>query len=153
MRAVAHLVPGRSGSAEARSRLRRSRGVVTACGWPHNGRVAGVSPHLPGRVASPDRNDEQASDPVLDRRYHLVLLDDDDHSYGYVIELLGRVFGYGVEKSYTLACIVDAEGRVIVETGSHDEVDRHQRAIHAFGPDPRIPHCKGSMSAVVEPAR
>jgi ATP-dependent Clp protease adaptor protein ClpS len=24
--------------------------------------------------------------------------------------------------------------------------------IHAYGPDPNIPHCKGSMSAEIEPA-
>lgn len=90
---------------------------------------------------------------MLDSRYHLVLLDDDDHSYGYVIEMLGKVFGYEPQKSYALACIVDSEGRVIVETASHEEVERHQRSIHGFGPDPRIERCKGAMSAVIEPAR
>ena len=37
-------------------------------------------------------------------------------------------------------------GRRLVELGwSRDQV-------LAYGPNPRIPHCKGSMSAVVEPA-
>ena len=89
----------------------------------------------------------------LEPPYHLVLLDDNDHSYEYVIEMLGHVLGYGVEKAYVLACVVDREGRAIVETGSHPQVTAHQRLIHSYGADPRIPRCRGSMSAVVEPAR
>ncbi len=85
-------------------------------------------------------------------RFHLILLDDNDHTYAYVIELLGRVLGYNTEKAYALACIVDSEGRVIVETAGHEQVTGHQRQIHAYGPDPRIKRCKGSMSAVVEQA-
>lgn len=85
-------------------------------------------------------------------RYHLVLLDDNDHSYEYVIELLGHVFGYGVEKSYAIACVVDSEGRAVVETADEDTVLRHQRQIHTYGADPRIPRCSGSMSAIIEAA-
>jgi ATP-dependent Clp protease adaptor protein ClpS len=87
----------------------------------------------------------------LEPRYHLVLLDDDEHTYAYVIEMLGRVLGYDPEKAYALACIVDSEGRVTIETASHEQVTGHQRQIHAYGKDHRIPRCKGSMSAVVEP--
>ncbi len=91
--------------------------------------------------------------PNLEPRYHLVLLDDNDHTYEYVIELLGHVLGYGPEKSFVLARVVDTQGRAIVETASHEQVTRHQRQIHAFGADPRIPRSAGSMSAIVEPAR
>lgn len=106
------------------------------------------------RPASPTpvRIEEPSAPAQLAPRYHLVLLDDNDHSYPYVIEMLGRVFGYEREKSYALACIVDSEGRVTVETASHEQVTRHQAQIHAYGADPRIPHCKGSMSAIVEEA-
>ncbi len=85
-------------------------------------------------------------------RYHLILLDDNDHSYEYVIEMLGAIFGYAVEKAYAIACAVDGTGRAIVETASHERVCEHQRAIHQFGPDPRIPRCRGSMSAIIEAA-
>ena len=90
--------------------------------------------------------------PLHAPRYHLVLLDDNDHTYAYVIELLGHVFGYGREKAFALACVVDSEGRAIVETADEDTVLRHQGQIHAYGADPRIPHCRGSMSAVIESA-
>ena len=85
-------------------------------------------------------------------RYHLVLLDDDDHSYEYVIDLLGHVFGYGREKGFAIACVVDSQGRAVVETADETTVRHHQDQIHAFGADPRIPRCRGSMSAIIEPA-
>ncbi len=89
----------------------------------------------------------------LEPVYHLLLLDDSEHSYEYVIEMLGAIFGYAPEKAYALACMVDHTGRVVVETGDRDRVTRHQHQIHAYGADPRIPGSRGSMSAVIEPAR
>jgi ATP-dependent Clp protease adaptor protein ClpS len=89
----------------------------------------------------------------LEPRYYLVLLDDNDHTYEYVIEMLGSVLGYGPEKSFVLARVVDTQGRAIIETAGYERVTGHQRQIHAYGADPRISRSKGSMSAIVEPAR
>jgi ATP-dependent Clp protease adaptor protein ClpS len=86
------------------------------------------------------------------RLWRLVLIDDDDHSYEYVIEMLGAVFGYGREKSFALARIVDTQGRVTLMTGEKAACEAKQGQVHAYGADPRIPHCKGSMSAIVEEA-
>jgi len=47
---------------------------------------------------------------------------------------------------------VDTSGRVIVWTGSLEQAEVKRDRIHGYGADPRIPHCKGSMSAIVEPA-
>ena len=41
---------------------------------------------------------------------------------------------------------------MVVETAGHEQVTAHQQRIHAYGADPRIPRCKGSMSAIVEEA-
>jgi ATP-dependent Clp protease adaptor protein ClpS len=100
----------------------------------------------------PATRPDTGSTTDLEPRYHLILLDDNDHTYEYVIELLGRVLGYGKEKSFALACVVDSQGQAIIETASHAQVTQHQQQIHSFGADPRIPHCAGSMSAIVEPA-
>lgn len=104
-------------------------------------------------TVTPTVTPRSGGSPALAPRYHLILLDDNDHSYQYVVELLGHVLGYGVEKAFALACVVDNEGRAIIETASHDQVSRHQRQIHAYGADPRIPRSAGSMSAIIEPAR
>lgn len=84
--------------------------------------------------------------------YHLVLLDDDHHTYTYVVEMLGAIFRYSKEKSFTLAALVDHEGRVIVETADHGRVTRHQQQIHSYGADPRLETSRGSMSSVIEEA-
>lgn len=94
-----------------------------------------------------EETDEQIEPP-----YHVILLDDDHHTYQYVITMLGAIFGYSVEKSYAIACVVDSAGQAVVFTGSRDEATRKQEQIHGFGADPLMATCKGSMSAVVEPA-
>ncbi|RJQ13009.1 MAG: ATP-dependent Clp protease adaptor ClpS [Dehalococcoidia bacterium] len=83
--------------------------------------------------------------------WRLVLLDDNDHSYDYVIEMLGAIFGYGVEKAFALARIVDTQGRVTLMTAERDACEAKQSQIHAYGADPRIASSKGSMSAIIEP--
>ena len=84
--------------------------------------------------------------------YHVVLLNDEDHTYDYVIEMLGKLFGYGVEKAFQMAREVDTTGRVIVWTGSLEQAEVKRDRIHGYGADWRIPRCKGSMSAIVEAA-
>ena len=99
-----------------------------------------------------ERRARAGETPALDPRWHVVLLDDNDHTYDYVVYMLGSIFGYGREKAYALARIVDSEGRVIVATTSHERALTYQARIHAFGADPLITRSKGSMSAVIEAA-
>ena len=84
--------------------------------------------------------------------YNVVLLDDDDHSYEYVILMLKRVFGHSINKAYEMALEVDTAGRVVVLTTHLEEAELKRDQIRGFGPDPLIPRCEGSMSATVEPA-
>jgi ATP-dependent Clp protease adaptor protein ClpS len=85
-------------------------------------------------------------------QYHVILLDDEDHTYDYVIEMLTALFGHSVTDAFQMACTVDTEGRVIVETTYKERAEVKRDQIHSYGPDWRIPHCKGSMSAIIEPA-
>jgi ATP-dependent Clp protease adaptor protein ClpS len=82
----------------------------------------------------------------------VVLLNDDDHSYAYVIEMLRVVFGYEPERGYQLAREVDSQGRVIVLTTHKERAELKRDQIHAYGKDTRISHCRGSMSALIEAA-
>jgi ATP-dependent Clp protease adaptor protein ClpS len=84
--------------------------------------------------------------------FHVVLLDDNDHTYDYVIEMLQRLFCCSTEAAYRHAVEVDTTGRTIVITCElpHAEFARDQ--IHGYGPDWRMTRSKGSMRAVLEPA-
>ncbi len=84
--------------------------------------------------------------------YNVVLLDDDDHSFEYVIYMLKALFGHPPEKGYRMAVEVDTRGRVVVATTHLEWAELKRDQIQSFGPDPLIPRCKGSMSATVEPA-
>lgn len=84
--------------------------------------------------------------------YNVILLDDDEHTYDYVIEMLGDVFGHSIQKAYNMACEVDANGRVIVDTTHLDRAELKRDQIHDYGADWRMPNSRGGMGAVIEPA-
>ncbi len=83
--------------------------------------------------------------------YNVVLLNDDDHTYDYVIAMLQILFGHPREKGYAMAKEVDTTGRVIVLTTNKEHAELKQDQIHAFGPDPLLARSQGSMSAIIEP--
>jgi ATP-dependent Clp protease adaptor protein ClpS len=87
------------------------------------------------------------------RPYNVILLDDDDHTYEYVIEMLKSVFGHSDERSYQMAKEVDETGRVIVLTTHRERAELKRDQIMGYGADPRIEACRGSMRATIEPAR
>ena len=101
-------------------------------------------------VVSPDI--ETIGHEDLTPAYHVVLLDDDDHTYDYVIEMLQKLFVFSLEQAYQHAVEVDTQGRTILLTCALPEAEFARDQVHAFGPDRRMPQCKGSMSAVIEPA-
>jgi len=84
--------------------------------------------------------------------YNVVLLNDDDHTYAYVIQLLRTVFAYSEEKGYQLARRVDDCQRAVVFTTHKELAELKREQIQSFGTDHRISSCKGSMSAIIEPA-
>ncbi|MDH4071065.1 MAG: ATP-dependent Clp protease adaptor ClpS [Ignavibacteria bacterium] len=95
---------------------------------------------------------EEETGTLLIPQYHVVLLDDDDHSYDYVIEMLSGLFHHSHEVAYRMAREVDVSGRVIVATTYMERAEMKRDQIQSYGADWRIPRCSGSMSAIVEPA-
>lgn len=85
-------------------------------------------------------------------RYHVVLLDDEDHTYEYVIEMLMRLFRHGRETAWKMAWEVDHRGRSIVYTTNKEQAEHKRSQIQSYGADRRLSGSKGSMSAVVEKA-
>ena len=89
--------------------------------------------------------------PKKQPRYRVILLDDDHHSYDYVIHMMRKLFAFPHERAYQIARTVDTAGQAecLVTTREHAELKMEQ--IHSFGKDALIPKCKGSMSARIEP--
>jgi ATP-dependent Clp protease adaptor protein ClpS len=84
--------------------------------------------------------------------YHVVLLNDDEHTFEYVIEMLGAIFSLPPAVAYRHAVEVDATGRTIVMTCELPQAEFGRDQIHGYGADPRSETSKGSMQARVEPA-
>ncbi len=105
---------------------------------------------MPAVIAEPET--DQRADSERAGLYRVILLDDDDHSYNYVIEMLQRIFYLSVRQALQHAVEVDLTGRTVLITCGRREAEFSRDQIQAYGPDPRIPRCRGSMSALIEPA-
>lgn len=84
--------------------------------------------------------------------WNVVLLDDQDHTYDYVIRMMQTLFGHSAEAALNVAKTVDDEGRAICATAHKELAELKRDQILAFGRDAQMAQCKGSMSAVIEPA-
>lgn len=95
--------------------------------------------------------EEDTSDKVQPL-YHVILLNDEDHTYDYVIEMLVKIFGMTESKAFGHAVEVDTAGTTIVLTCELEKAELKRDQIHAYGADWRLPRSLGSMAAIVEPA-
>ncbi len=85
--------------------------------------------------------------------FNVVLLNDDEHTDHYVIEMLTKIFCLSVEAAFNHMLEVHTTGRTIVITCERAQAEFGRDQIHSYGADPRVPVSKGSMSAIVEPAQ
>jgi ATP-dependent Clp protease adaptor protein ClpS len=106
----------------------------------------------PGTLIEPGETIEHERERDHEPLYNVVLLDDDDHTYEYVIEMLCATFLMSPAKAFQHAVEVDTDGRTIVLTCDREAAEFGRRQIHNYGADPRMERSKGSMSAIVEPA-
>ena len=104
---------------------------------------------MPSVTSAPDVKKE--TDERLAPLYNVVLLDDDDHTYEYVVEMLEKLFACSSSDAWNHAVEVDTTGRTIVLTCELAQAEFGRDQIHAYGADWRMPKSKGSMSAIVEP--
>jgi ATP-dependent Clp protease adaptor protein ClpS len=94
---------------------------------------------------------KESKDEEREPLFHVVLLDDDEHTYDYVIEMLQKLFALSAERALQHAVEVDTTGRTIVITCERTPAEFARDQIQSYGADPRMPNSKGSMSAVLVP--
>jgi len=91
-------------------------------------------------------------DSQLEKLYHVIILNDDEHSYEYVIEMLQSVFKISRDSAIRHTIEADTTGSSIVQTCCLEEAERKRDGVHAYGPDWRMPQSRGSVAALIEPA-
>ena len=101
-------------------------------------------------VADPKAADATSTDK--EKLYHIIILNDEEHTIEYVVEMLQAIVR--LSPSAALACTLEADstGSCIVYTCGLEEAENKRDLIHAYGPDWRLPHSRGSVAALVEPA-
>ena len=110
------------------------------------------TPAAPDVEAPPKERDVVEVQEIRLPPYHVILLDDDDHSYEYVIEMLVDLFGHSPVRAFKMAREVDTAGRVVVDTTTRERAELKRDQIQSYGPDWRIAHSRSSMAAAVEAA-
>ena len=115
----------------------------------------GQAPPIAVEPEAPPSAEQEAADspPRRQPRYHVILWNDDHHTYQYVIVMLRQLFGHPPERGWKLAKEVDQQGRVIVLTTTLEHAELKRDQIHAFGADRLVARSQGSMTATIEPER
>jgi ATP-dependent Clp protease adaptor protein ClpS len=105
----------------------------------------------PEVVPEVEPRQQRRQKPKRQPRYHVILWNDNDHTYSYVIHMMQELFGHTKQKGFQIAEQVDKQGRAVCLTTTREHAELKQEQIQAYGADPGIPGCKGSMYATIEP--
>ena len=83
------------------------------------------------KPAKPDPETKKKRQPP----YAVILHNDDDHTFQYVIDLLMKLFAYPLEKAFVLTTQVHTQGKSIVWSGTLELAELKRDQVHGFGPD------------------
>jgi ATP-dependent Clp protease adaptor protein ClpS len=78
---------------------------------------------------------EPKNQPRRQPPYAVVVLNDDDHTFEYVIDALCRFCGHSVERAFQLASQIHRNGRAPVWTGTFEVAELKRDQLRGFGPD------------------
>jgi ATP-dependent Clp protease adaptor protein ClpS len=95
---------------------------------------------------------ENKTKDELSKLYHVIILNDDEHTFDYVIEMLQAVFNLSFAAAAAHTLEAHNTGSSIVLTTNLEEAERKRDLVHAYGPDWRMPNSRGSVAALIEPA-
>ncbi len=89
----------------------------------------------PPATKKPRRPRSSATPPKRQPPYQVVVLNDNDHTFAYVIEGLVRFCGHSIERAYQLAEDVHHSGRAIVWSGTLEVAELKRDQLKGMGPD------------------
>jgi len=95
------------------------------------------------------RPEDKTTRPWL---WNVVLINDEEHTYEYVIRMMQELFAHDQTRAYKVAKTVDSQGRAVCLTTHKEHAELKRDQIRAFGRDPLMMISKGAMTAVIEPA-
>jgi ATP-dependent Clp protease adaptor protein ClpS len=84
--------------------------------------------------------------------YNVVILNDEEHTFPYVIELLIKLFAHSIPTAEALTLRIHTTGRAVVYTTHKEKAELKRDQVLAYGPDPRMSISKGPLGCYIEPA-
>ena len=84
--------------------------------------------------------------------YNVVVLNDEDHTFEYVIEMLVKLFAHTLPRAKELTWEIHSRGRAIVYTTHKEKAELKRDQVLAYGADPRLSRSKNSLRCYIEPA-
>jgi ATP-dependent Clp protease adaptor protein ClpS len=84
--------------------------------------------------------------------YNVIILNDEEHTFDYVIELLTKLFRHALPTAQALTWQIHTSGRAIVYTTHKEKAELKRDQVLAYGADPRMSVSKGPLGCYIEPA-
>jgi ATP-dependent Clp protease adaptor protein ClpS len=94
-----------------------------------------IAPPAPAKPAKEKKPKPADPKPKFQPPYAVVVLNDNDHTFEYVIEGLMRFCGHSAEKAFKLAEQIHRTGRAAVWTGTMEVAELKRDQLRGMGPD------------------
>src|SRR3954471_14354601 len=117
----------------------------------HDSETAVAEPIVTTRT-SPKAKSDTSTQTRRQPPYHVVILNDEEHTFDYVIELLTKLFGHGLATAEELTLRIHHTGRAVVYTTHREKAELKRDQVLSYGPDPRMSISKGPLGCYIEPA-
>lgn len=112
--------------------------------------MSGAPKDAPKTRRETEGDTETETESRAERSCKVILFNDEEHTYDYVVEMLSHACGLTREKAFRCAVEVDLTGRTIVFYGSRSACAGVVSKVRAYGPDHRLPQSMSSMNAELQ---
>jgi len=99
----------------------------------------------------PRADTDQATQTRRQPPYNVVILNDEEHTFEYVIDLLTKCFRHSLPASEELTWRIHSSGRAVVYTTHKEKAELKRDQVLNWGPDPRMSISKGPLGCYIEP--
>jgi len=84
--------------------------------------------------------------------YNVIILNDEEHTFEYVIDLLIKLFAHPLPVAEALTWRIHNRGRAVVYTTHKEKAELKREQVVSHGADPRMKESRGPLGCYIEPA-
>ena len=103
-------------------------------------------------LVEPRRRTKRETKTKRQPPYHVIIMNDEEHTFEYVIEVLCKLFSHSLTTAEALTWAIHLSGRAVVYTTHRELAELKCDQVLSYGPDPRLSTSNASLQCYVEPA-